>query len=113
MMNNIRFRSKCTGLSKIDYAHLNQNVSEIGLAILKIWLPTGRIEGRDYVALNPTRRDRNLGSFRINHQTGKWIDFATGDKGGDFISLGAYLQGLKQHEAALLLTRMLGENHEN
>jgi hypothetical protein len=35
--------------------------------------------------------DQNPGSFSINVRTGRWADFATGDKGGDVISLAAYL----------------------
>jgi putative DNA primase/helicase len=60
------------------------------------------------VALNPTRTDRRLGSFKINIRTGRWADFATGDKGGDPISLVAYLEGVSQAEAARRLARMLG-----
>jgi hypothetical protein len=40
--------------------------------------------------------------------TGKWADFATGDKGGDPIALAAYLSGLSQVEAARELATMLG-----
>ena len=47
----------------------------------------GRICGREYVARNPRRDDRRAGSFKINVTAGRWSDFATGDKGGDPISL--------------------------
>lgn len=60
------------------------------------------------MALNPTRRDRHLGSFRINVRSGRWADFATGDRGGDVVSLAAYLSHLKQSEAAEKLGGMLG-----
>jgi len=70
-------------------------------------LPHGRIEGCEYVALNPTRFDNRLGSFRINLHTGRWADFATNDKGGDIVSLYAYLRALTQHEAA---SDLLGVN---
>lgn len=40
-------------------------------AVLERWLPHGRRDGREYVALNPKRTDRHLGSFRINLGTGK------------------------------------------
>jgi hypothetical protein len=76
-------------------------------AILDRWLPRGRRQGLEYVALNPTRNDRRLGSFRINLRTGRWADFATGDKGGDPISLAAYLAHLTQLEAAQKLADML------
>jgi hypothetical protein len=77
-------------------------------ALLARWLPDGHREGVEYVALNPTRHDRHLGSFRINTRTGRWADFATGDRGGDPISLAAYLSDLKQCEAAEKLASMLG-----
>ena len=43
--------------------------------------------------MNPTRPDRRAGSFKVNLRTGRWADFATGDKGGDAVSLAAYLSG--------------------
>ena len=49
-----------------------------------------------------------LGSFKVNRYNGRWADFATGDKGGDPISLVAYLADVSQGEAARLLARMLG-----
>ena len=69
-------------------------------SLVKRWLPNGKIIGHEYVALNPKRHDKNLGSFRINLRTGKWADFATGDKGGDLISLYAYLFSCTQLNAA-------------
>ena len=77
-------------------------------ALLQRWLPDGRKEGDEYVALNPTRADRHLGSFRVNLRTGRWADFATGDKGGDPVSLAAYLFGLRQPEAAERLAADFG-----
>jgi hypothetical protein len=71
-------------------------------------LPQGRRMGREWVALNPTRSDRSLGSFRINMTTGAWADFATGDKGGDLISLSSYLYGMSQYEAAQYVQRLAG-----
>jgi hypothetical protein len=41
-------------------------------------------------------------------RTGRWADFATGDKGGDIVSLAAYLFGLSQSEAARQVAQMLG-----
>src|SRR5512147_3218681 len=72
------------------------------------WLPEGRREGQEWVALNPTRADSHLGSFKVNLVTGHWADFATGDKGGDLISLYGYLYGLKNGQAATHLLETLG-----
>jgi hypothetical protein len=74
--------------------------------LLDRWLPGGRRKGREYVALNPRRPDTHLGSFNL--RTGRWADFATGDRGGDPISLAAYLSNLEQCEAAEKLAGMLG-----
>ncbi len=72
------------------------------------WLPGGRFEGPEYTVRNPRRADRKPGSFRINVRSGRWSDFATGDSGGDLISLAAYLFGLSQPEAAREVARMVG-----
>jgi hypothetical protein len=51
----------------------------------------GRREGHEWVALNPKRNDRTLGSFKINLKTSRWAEnVATGDRGGDPVSLAAY-----------------------
>lgn len=68
----------------------------------------GRREGREFVALNPTRIDRHLGSFRINLDTGRWADFATGDAGGDLIGLTAYVFSISQPEAARTVADWVG-----
>jgi hypothetical protein len=77
-------------------------------ALLARWLPRAHRRGHEWVALNPRRADRHPGSFSINIATGRWADFATGDKGGDLVSLAAYLGGSTQREAAVRLSRMLG-----
>lgn len=76
--------------------------------LLPEWLPGGKMQGREYVACNPTRQDQNPGSFKINVDSGAWADFATGDSGGDLISLHAYLHGSTQGEAAQELAHKLG-----
>jgi hypothetical protein len=76
------------------------------------WLPDGRRRGREYVARNPRRLDRRAGSFSINLQTGRWADFAVGARGGDPISLAAYLFELAQVEAARRLADMLAVRHD-
>ncbi len=76
--------------------------------VLRRWLPDGRIDGHEWIARNPKRADRKLGSFKVNLKTTRWGDFATGYKGGDLISLAAYLFDLNQAEAALRVAEMLG-----
>ena len=61
------------------------------------WLPKGKREGKEWRAggLNGSAGK----SFGINLETGMWADFATGDKGGDLISLYAAIHGITQAEA--------------
>lgn len=80
--------------------------------LVERWLPGGRREGREWVARNPTRADTRPGSFKVNLSSGRWADFATGDAGGDVVSLAAYLHSLSQREAAVRLAGMLGVNLE-
>ena len=67
-----------------------------------------RVMSTRYSALNPTRDDRKIGSFVINTETGLWCDFSTNDKGGDIISLIAYIKNLSQLDAAKELNDFLG-----
>ena len=92
----------------IDFAEINRAALAAFPAVLARILPGGKRVGAEIVALNPRRADRRLGSFKVNRYYGKWADFATGDKGGDPISLVAYLADVSQGEAARLLARMLG-----
>ncbi|MFO1430526.1 MAG: DUF927 domain-containing protein [Candidatus Competibacteraceae bacterium] len=82
-------------------------------SIITHFLPGGKVAGHEYVAVNPTRADNRPGSFSINLSTGQWADFATGDKGGDAVSLVAYLDGGDQHKAAEALAGFLGIDHRD
>jgi hypothetical protein len=93
---------------RIDFNRVNRAALAALPALLARWLPGGRTEGAEYVVLNPRRVDHRPGSFRINIRTGRWADFATGDRGGDVVSLAAYLSHLKQSDAAEKLAGMLG-----
>lgn len=97
---------------RLDFAAVNRAALANLPALLDRWLPEGKRQGREFVALNPRRADRRPGSFSINLHTGKWADFATGDKGGDVVSLAAYLSGTSQAETARALAEMLGVRHE-
>ncbi|MXS84484.1 DUF927 domain-containing protein [Nitrosomonas sp. HPC101] len=76
-------------------------------AILGHWLPGGKLQGHEYLVRNPRRADDSEGSFSISMQTGKWSDFATGDKGNDLVSLVAYLTDCTQSKAAEEVARFL------
>ena len=92
----------------VDFAAVNRAALGELPSLLRRWLPDGRVAGREYTARNPRRADRRPGSFKVNLDTGKWADFATDDRGGDVISLAAYLSGTGQADAARNLALMLG-----
>jgi hypothetical protein len=110
--------ARCKGRSKsrrlnqghrVDFGRVNQVALAALPTLLARWLPGGRTEGAEFVTLNPRRIDHHLGSFRINTRTGRWCDFAVeGVRGGDVISLAAFLGGIGQVEAAEKLAAMLG-----
>ncbi len=93
---------------RIDFPAINRAALASLPALLRRWLPDGRLVGHEYTARNPRRADRRPGSFKVNVNTGKWADFARDAKGGDVVSLAAYLSGTGQAEAARALADMLG-----
>lgn len=93
----------------IDFEGINRAAVSALPLLLGRWQLRGKwhCRGREFVALNPTRPDRALGSFSINRHTGLWKDFATGDA-GDLVDLHAYLRGIGKGDAARELAHMLG-----
>lgn len=89
-----------------------QRVANVALVYIYIlladWLPDGKCIGKEYRPTNPVRGDRKPGSFSINLHTGRWHDFASDDKGGDLVSLLAYLRGCRQIDAARIIAGQLG-----
>jgi hypothetical protein len=77
-------------VSNIDFDIINQHLD--AETVVPQWVPNGKRQGREWSATNPNRADRSPGSFSVNLVTGKWADFASGDKGGDLVSLYAYLR---------------------
>ena len=92
---------------KINFQKVKNAARGYEEILLRRVLPQAIKQGAEYVSLNPTRHDRNLGSFRINAHTFKWADFATGDGGGDIISLWAYVRQISQLKAAQEIMQIL------
>ena len=93
----------------LDFDRINAAALANMPALLRRWLPDGRENKKgEFLARNPRRADRHAGSFSINIRTGKWLDFASEDKGSDPISLAAFLSDQSQYEAAAGLANMLG-----
>jgi hypothetical protein len=96
---------------RLDFVAIGQAALTHAPALLRRWLPDGRVTGQEYGARNPRRVDHNVGSFKINLITGRWADFAVGASGGDLISLAAYVFDIAQVEAARRIADMLGVDH--
>jgi hypothetical protein len=93
----------------LDFDGINRAALANMRSLVERLIPGGRIESGEYVVRNPTRNDQHPGSFKINVRTGAWADFACGDKGGDPISLVAYVcRDKSQGTAARRLADMVG-----
>ena len=93
----------------VDFDAVNAAAMACLPALVERWLPDGRRVDREWEARNPLRVDRRPGSFKVNLVTGRWADFALPDaRGGDPVSLAAYLSGQSQTDAARALADMLG-----
>jgi hypothetical protein len=97
--------------ARLDFKQIAREALDHCPDLVMDLLPGGKLCGAEYVAKNPRRVDRRAGSFSINTMTGRWCDFATGERGGDLISLVAYLHGLPQGEAARVLARRMWGPH--
>ena len=87
----------------IDFSAIASAALGLAESLLAEWLPSGKRDGHEWKSVNPTRADRSAGSFSVSLTTGAWGDFATDDRGGDLVSLYAYLftagdQGLAARE---------------
>jgi hypothetical protein len=98
----------CRAAKTVDFDRINRAALTILPSLVRTWCPQGQRRGHEWIALNPTRADDTPGSFSINLQTGRWADFATGARGGDPISLAAYIFGFSQIDAARTLADALG-----
>jgi hypothetical protein len=94
--------------ARLDFAGINAAALPRLPEILERWLPDGHRRGHEWCARNPCRDDRHAGSFSVNIHSGKWADFASGDRGGDVISLAAYLFNKSQGDAARAVAEMIG-----
>jgi len=93
---------------RVDFERVKSVALQNAEGVVRGLLPDGRREGSEWVARNPSRADRRPGSFKVNLSSGKWGDFATGDRGGDLVSLAAFVAGVPQREACIRLAESLG-----
>ena len=93
---------------RVDFTRINRAAVAAANVVVSALAPNGHQVGAEWIALNPVRPDKKAGSFKVNLQTGCWSDFATGDSGGDLVSLAAYIGGIGQRDAAIRLAEALG-----
>jgi hypothetical protein len=74
--------------------------------ILPDILPGGRLTGREYCCADLSGGTGD--SCKVNVSTGKWSDFATGEAGGDSVSLLAAIRKCSQSDAAAELASFIG-----
>jgi len=90
---------------QLDFATVNAKALGRLADICVRWLPNGRRIGREWKAADP--RNPGSGHVSVNLATGRWCVYG-GAAGGDPVSLGAYLFGLRQYDAAQRLSDMVG-----
>lgn len=90
----------------IDFDHINNLARSALPQLLRAWLPEGKARGREYVSGD--LRGAPGESLSINMQTGLWADFATGETGGDPVSLFAAIHGISQSDAARRIAQSFG-----
>jgi putative DNA primase/helicase len=107
------FKAQGVDMPQFDIKQVAENALGRIDDVLARWVPDGSYEGMEYKALNPTRADKNKGSFSINRNTGAWSEFAEGKGGSDLVALVAYIDRINQGEACQKLAVFLGMNDLN
>src|SRR5512139_4342565 len=73
------------------------------------WLPDGKKSGTEWeIGDRHGTAGKSLKIHLSGTKAGMWADFSTGDKGGDLVSLVAYIDGATQGDAARRLAESLG-----
>ncbi len=88
-----------------DFAAVNRAALPRLEALCARWLPGGKRIGAEWTC--GSLRGEPGRSCKVNLRTGRWADFATGEKGGDLIALVAWLFDISQAEAARRLASLL------
>ncbi|MEE9216374.1 MAG: hypothetical protein V3U32_02965 [Anaerolineales bacterium] len=96
------------GKISVDFGAVNRAALARYSDLLFEWFPSGHLQGKEF-RLGNLKGDPGK-SLSINVSTGRWADFATGDSGGDPISLYAARFSIEQNEAAQRLAEELGLN---
>jgi putative DNA primase/helicase len=95
-----------TPLPPIRFGELAAALLAAAESLVPKWLPGGRRDGHEYKCGN--LQGGAGGSCSINLVNGRWADFATGEQGGDLLSLYAAIHGLTNARAAVQVAREEG-----
>lgn len=91
-----------------DFREVREELKEIGIRrIVEEHYMTPQRHGTIYFVKSPASPDKTA-SLAIFPETNRFCDFANGNKGGDVISLYAYVKGCSQWEALKALTQYYG-----
>lgn len=91
---------------RLDIAAVAAAALSASETLVPRWLPDGKREGPEWRCGSLAgERGSSLG---VNLRTGQWSDFATGEKGGDLVSLYAAIHRVSQLEAAKAVADELG-----
>lgn len=97
---------------KLDF----KKIAALALAqaenVVSHYAPNGKLEGREWVALDPSRNDKTPRSFSVNVDKGVWSNFSGGEAGGDLISYVAHCLRISQGDAYKTLAHFLGVSDE-
>jgi hypothetical protein len=92
-----------------DYAGINRAARANAEAVCRRLLPKGVRVGSEWVCGDLSgAKGQSLRVELTGSGAGRWIDFSTGDRGGDFVSLAAAVKKMPHADAARGLAQMLG-----
>ncbi|PRC93075.1 DUF5906 domain-containing protein [Solimicrobium silvestre] len=96
-------------MSRDDFQHVKQAALYSIEALLTRWLPNGVLEGREWcIGSREGEAGRSMKVCIAGERIGRWSDFASGDTGGDLISLYSYINSISQLVAMKEVAGQLG-----
>jgi len=90
----------------LDFVRIAQAALAQAESLLPSWLPGGKWDGMEWRCGDLTGVKGT--SCAVNRASGKWADFASGEQGGDLVSLYAAMHGLSQGDAAREVADQVG-----
>ena len=93
-------------LPPIQFAALAEALLTSADRLVPLWLPDGERRGHEYVCGSLSGGKGS--SCSVNLVNGRWADFASGEQGGDLLSLYAAINGLSMAKAAVQVAREEG-----